>query len=366
VIPAAAICSLIVAGIFREYSWFYHTGLIPIYVLGVLSFTPCGDGWSMDRLLRIMRGNVLPRDDAEDRRAVYGWSRYAVWTIIAVPYVAAAMSKLYYSGFAWLGADNMKATLLRTTLAPMEFDWTLSLDLLRGPDVIFVGLAVVGLFTELLFGLVLFSPKARRILPAAMALTHVGILFLQNILFIDLILLQAVFYDFTGLRRAVGLWVDACRFSMMGTAGSVSDRSASSSVWISSGSSTGAISGRNTSKSTHPDSSTRWRRLEAAGCNSGFSPIALWPGGCRRFGLCCRSCTSPVSLMSAMPCIDMWPSGVTAYAESIRARLWRGEMCVGPTGGVPPLVSHSPHFCCPGGSRISSSIRSQRSRCLLP
>ncbi len=26
VIPAAAICSLIVAGIFREYSWFYHTG----------------------------------------------------------------------------------------------------------------------------------------------------------------------------------------------------------------------------------------------------------------------------------------------------------------------------------------------------
>jgi predicted DCC family thiol-disulfide oxidoreductase YuxK len=202
VIPAGAVCSLLVAGILREYSWFYHTGLIPIYALAVLSFTPCGDGFSIDRILRIARGTSVP--SLSEPRAAYGWSRYAVWTVIAVPYVAAGLSKLYYSGFAWLHPDNMKATLLRTTLAPMEFSWTFSIDLLRGPDSVFVALAVAGLFTELLFGLVLVSRIARRVLPAAMALTHMGILFLQNILFVDLILLQGVFYDFIPVRRRIG------------------------------------------------------------------------------------------------------------------------------------------------------------------
>ena len=105
----------------------------------------------------------------------------------------------------------MKATLLRTTLAPMEFDWTVSIDLLQAPDAVFVALAVVGLFTELLFGLVLISRQARQVLPAAMAATHGGILFLQNILFVDLILLQAVFYDVTPVRRAIGRWLTVRR-----------------------------------------------------------------------------------------------------------------------------------------------------------
>lgn len=208
-VPAAALCSLVIAGIFREYSWFYHTGLIPIYVLAVLSFTPCGDGWSLDRVLRIVRGAPVP--PREVATPVYGWSRYAVWTVVAVLYVGAGMSKLYYSGVAWLSADNMRATLLRTTLAPMEFEYTISIDLLQAPDSVFVALAAVGLFTELLFGLVLTSRSARRIIPAAMALTHAGILFLQNILFVDLILLQAIFYDFTPLRRRIGQWLTARR-----------------------------------------------------------------------------------------------------------------------------------------------------------
>jgi predicted DCC family thiol-disulfide oxidoreductase YuxK len=203
VVPLGAVCCLIVAGIFREYAWFYHTGLIPIYVLAVLSFTPCGDGWSLDRIIRIARGK--PSSNAVHPR--YGWSRYAVWTVIAVPYVGAGLSKLYYSGFGWLHPDNMKGTLLRTTLAPREFDWTVSMDLLQTPDAIFVALAVVGLFTELLFGLVLISRQARHVLPAAMAVTHGGILFLQKILFVDLILLQAVFYDVTPVRRAIGRWL---------------------------------------------------------------------------------------------------------------------------------------------------------------
>lgn len=200
VVPAAAACYLVLAGILREYAWFYHTGLIPLYVLVALSFTPCGDGWSLDRAIRIARGRPVPPPEP---RPVYGWARYLVWTMIAVPYVGAALSKLYYSGFAWFHPDNMLATLLRTTLAPMEFEWRLALHLVNGPGAVLVFLAIVGLFSELLFAFVLVSPVARRVVPMAVLATHVGILFLQNILFIDLILLQAVFYDFGTVRRSI-------------------------------------------------------------------------------------------------------------------------------------------------------------------
>lgn len=206
VLPLAAICYLIFIGILREYAWFYHTGLVPLYVLTVLCFTPCGDGWSLDRMIRIARG--LPVADSRPQ-PIYGWSRYMVWTLIACVYVAAALSKLYYGGLAWFAADNMRATLLRTTLAPMEFDFRLSLHVVQAPDAVPVLLAGVGLFSELLMGLVLVSRRARLIMPAAIAATHVGILFLQNILFPDLILLPAVFYNFAGLPRAVARWLGA-------------------------------------------------------------------------------------------------------------------------------------------------------------
>lgn len=205
VLPAAALCYFLLAGILREYSWFYHTGLIPLYVVIALCFTRCGDGWSIDRLIRIGRGRPAPRADAP--QPVYGWGRYLVWATIAVPYVAAALSKLYYGGITWFHPDNMLATLLRTTLGPMEFEWEISLLLVEAPAFVLVFLAAVGLFSELLFGLVLVSRRARLVLPVAIFATHAGILFLQNILFIDLLLLQAVFYDWSPLVGRLGRWI---------------------------------------------------------------------------------------------------------------------------------------------------------------
>jgi predicted DCC family thiol-disulfide oxidoreductase YuxK len=54
-----------------------------------------------------------------------------------------------------------------------------------------------------LFALVLVSRTARRILPVMMVATHLGILVLQRILFLDLIVLQLVFLDFAGIRKAI-------------------------------------------------------------------------------------------------------------------------------------------------------------------
>ncbi len=205
VIPLAAIYAFVLNGILREYSGFWHQNLVPIYVMAVLSFTPCGDGWSVDRLRNIYRGRPVP--ESETASARYGWARYACWVPIALTYAAAGFTKLRADGFDWVSATNMRNLLYEQTLLPRAGNWSISLYLAPAPDLLFVILGIVALCGELFFVTVLFSRIARRILPAVQILMHIGIVFLQNIVFFDLMLLNLVFYDFTNARKAIARWL---------------------------------------------------------------------------------------------------------------------------------------------------------------
>ncbi len=198
VVPLGALAYLTMAGLFRSYSWFYHTGLIPAYGLLILSLTPCADGWSLDRLIRIGQGKSVVEPNRGG--SVYGWSRTFVWIVIAIPYFLAGLSKIRNGGWEWWQASSVKGHLLNTTLNPMQFDFTATLRLMQGPDWLFSALGFLAVFGELLFGLVLVWKLARYVAPMLMGAMHVGTLFLQNILFFDLILLQVVFYDTARLR----------------------------------------------------------------------------------------------------------------------------------------------------------------------
>src|SRR5262249_40310069 len=163
---------------------------------------PCGDGWSVDRLSKVYRGRIFP--DTGHASAIYGWSRYACWVVIAMPYVEAGLSKLRDGGFFWWDATNMRANLYGDTLNPREFNWAFSLSLVPAPDILFALLGIFSLVAELTYGMVLFSRTARWIFPVVAMMMHTGILLLQRILFLDLILIQPVFFDFTAIRRAIG------------------------------------------------------------------------------------------------------------------------------------------------------------------
>ena len=206
VVPLGALCYFLLGGIIRQYTWFFHTGLVPLYVLAVLSLTPCGDGWSVDRLLRIYRRRPVP--DADRALPVYGWSRYLCWLVVALAYVAAGLSKLGNDGWAWLNPASLKRKMLHDSLNPMEFDWGVAFYFVQAPDFFFTALAAATVLGELAFGLVLFSRVARLVVPAVMVMMHLGIFVFQNVLFPDLIALQLVFYNFTPLRKAIGQWLD--------------------------------------------------------------------------------------------------------------------------------------------------------------
>ncbi|MFL5589090.1 MAG: DCC1-like thiol-disulfide oxidoreductase family protein [Ktedonobacteraceae bacterium] len=202
VLPLGAFCYFLLLGILIDYSFFWHQNLVPLYVMIVLSFTPCGDGWSVDRLWKIYQGRAVL--DASRTSPVYGWSRYACWAMIALPYVTNGLSKLYDGGLFWWDPTSMRTHIYGDTLTPREYDWALSLHLVHAPDLFFSLTGLFALFSETFFGLVLFSRIARRIFPVAAIMMHSGILLLQRILFLDLILLQLVFFDFTPIRKAIG------------------------------------------------------------------------------------------------------------------------------------------------------------------
>ena len=176
-LPLAALGYLIFGGILRQYSAFYHAGLVPLYVLAVLVFTPCVDAWSIDRRRRASRG--LPVPEPGRPAAVYGWSRYACWTVVALAYAASGLSKLRNGGLHWWDAANVRAIYYRTSLNPMHFDWGLSLRLVQAPDALFALLGLASVALEVGFLAVLFWRPARRVLPLLMILFHVAVLFLD-------------------------------------------------------------------------------------------------------------------------------------------------------------------------------------------
>ncbi|MEO0796783.1 MAG: hypothetical protein AAFX93_16570 [Verrucomicrobiota bacterium] len=183
-LPVACLGYFCIAAILRQYSWFYHTGLIPWLSLVTLAFFPSGDA------LRIGKKDVR---DSSSLSNNYGWGLFCVWATIAIPYMAAGLSKLRFGGLWWEGA-NIQGHMLQTALDPMAFDFGWAVHSIHWPHWILVILGLSAVFGELAMILVLFSRTARMVLPAVMVLMHIGILFLQNILFLDLILIQAVFY----------------------------------------------------------------------------------------------------------------------------------------------------------------------------
>jgi hypothetical protein len=207
VLPVLALMYLPLAGMPRSYFWFNHAGVVPWYCLVVLCFTRCGDGWSLDRLIRTWRGQpVVP---AAEPRAHYGWARLAVWLVICLPYMAAGMSKLRNGTWFWWDGNNMQQILFTDGLRP-EGD-TPALSLLWLPGWFFALMGIGTILTEIGMITIPFWRKARLVLPLAMLGMHVGIREVMWINFYDLVYIQAIFYDWSPAVRWVSRKLEARR-----------------------------------------------------------------------------------------------------------------------------------------------------------
>jgi hypothetical protein len=189
------------------YTHYFHTGLLPLYVLAVLAFAPCADAWSLDSWRARRAGRpVLPPEEPSLR---YGFPRFAVWCVLGFSYFAAGTSKLRHGGLGWWDGVNLKAKVLGDALQVGSFDFPFLPVIDKVPLAVFSLMGIGTLIVELGMVLVPFSALARRIFPLGVMSLHLGILFAQEILFLDLILIQGIFYDYRRVALPVYRWLAA-------------------------------------------------------------------------------------------------------------------------------------------------------------
>ena len=209
VVPIAAFGYLLETGIIRAYSAWFHTGIVPLYVLIVLALLPCGDAWSLDA--RAGRTRRKPAD-------IYRWSVLCAWAVIAASYTMAGLSKLRFGGLAWFAPDTLRGHVAGSSYSTiLPFDFGLETLALTFPDWLWTLLAVGAVACEAGYIAVLVSRRARLIFPLLAVGLHGGIWLLQGVFFFDLMLIQVVFVN------AEWAWSYATRF--------FSRRFSSSSRW---------------------------------------------------------------------------------------------------------------------------------------
>lgn len=198
----------------REVTHYYHSGLGVFYLLCVLSLTRCGDGFSVDRMLGSQRAESGLSGRA--RFEHYGFARFFLWGMLAFPYAAAGVTKLRDSGLAWASSQNIRTILIHDAVNSPGLDLPIEGGLQAAPAILFAIVGLVVLLGECGYAVVLFSRHARAVLPWLMLAMHGGVAVFQGFLFLDFVLLQALFGGFAGLlpfgeqigrgrRRRIGL-----------------------------------------------------------------------------------------------------------------------------------------------------------------
>jgi hypothetical protein len=189
----------LIQAILRHYTYQYHSGLVLLYLVLVLPWTPCAATWSVDRWLNRQKQQPAPQS--------VGFSVYACFTVMAVIYLLCALSKMRDSGLDWFRPDNIEQKLVQDALSPifLDYKWKATIWLVQhhAPDFIFTIIGTVGLIVELGYFTVLFSRTAQIIVPVIAFIVHLGILVFQHILFLDLLLLQFIFLD---VNRLANFW----------------------------------------------------------------------------------------------------------------------------------------------------------------
>jgi hypothetical protein len=155
----------------------YARGLtISVLALLTLSFSPCGDCWTL-----LSSRERKKADSASD----YTWPIRLIQVFFVQIYFFSGYSKIFYSGWRWASPSNMRNWMLyfseadQTRVFHSLGAWIAARPVICG--VIGVGtlLFELGLFT------VLFSKTARRLLIPLVAVFHLGILLSMNLVFLN-------------------------------------------------------------------------------------------------------------------------------------------------------------------------------------
>ena len=92
-------------GVVNSFAKTHHTETLMLLIFGIMSFSRCGDGFSVDRLYR--NPNKGNRQNIE-----YCWPISLVRVMFTFMFCAAGFSKLRNSGFEWISSDFLSSLFI--------------------------------------------------------------------------------------------------------------------------------------------------------------------------------------------------------------------------------------------------------------
>jgi predicted DCC family thiol-disulfide oxidoreductase YuxK len=170
----AFVLGLYLIGLPNNFGSAQHNDTIIILALGYMAVSRCGDGCSLDSLIRAARTSDF--SDGKKASGEYAWPIRLVWVSLALIFFAAGVSKIRHSGLEWVTSDNMAIVLLQHNyhIANAEPLTSLGLNLAQYPTLCSL-LALLTILVEIGYPLALFHPVARWFFVPSAFLMQVGI-----------------------------------------------------------------------------------------------------------------------------------------------------------------------------------------------
>jgi hypothetical protein len=163
-------------GLPQNFGKTHHDDALVLIVLGIMALSRCGDAYSIDQLIRKMRGGSNPSVQPPQVSGEYTWPVRAVWWIFALVFFAAGVSKLRHSGMEWIFSDHMAITLIKANYHTSGIDppvpWGLFLAQYSWLTWL---LAAATIMFEVGYPLALFSRRARWVIVPSTFFMQVGI-----------------------------------------------------------------------------------------------------------------------------------------------------------------------------------------------
>jgi len=185
-----AIC-VYLFGIQNNFGRTHHLEILLLWAFLIMTFSRCGDGWSVDRLIKTARTGMGPGSEPREVSGEYTWPIRLIWVVMAMIYFAAGCSKLRHSGIAWVTSDSMSYFLMRPPyhVADAEplLNWGLWMS--RHPFASH-GMAAMGIGLELSYPLALFDRRLRYLIMASGMMMQTGIALMMGPNFYQMVLCQ--------------------------------------------------------------------------------------------------------------------------------------------------------------------------------
>jgi hypothetical protein len=159
-------------GLPHNFGHTFHFDATLVIALGVLAVSRAGDAWSLDAAFARQ-----PKPPSGE----YTWPIRAVWTAIALVFLAAGIAKLRYGGLDWVFSANLSVILNRAAYHVSDADPITTLGLwIAEHRWLSQSMAAATVVIELGFVATLFSKKARIVVVPAACLLLISIRLLMG------------------------------------------------------------------------------------------------------------------------------------------------------------------------------------------